>query len=289
MKTANTISLTRMGWLLRYSWKLNKGHYLAFILSIFLIISILFGVILFSNAGMLNMLKEPYRTSNIFGYAHGLFLSGYFVICLLWVGQSFLALRNAQNAKSYLMLPASNAEKYIVELSIKMAGLFIIYPIIFWVASNLGLGLFQLFGPLFFTNVTIDYIGILESKEFWLIEDFGEQLFFIKLILLGLFALIPSLIWAGSLIFGKYNFIWMPFSFIVVYLAISATSIALSWIMFPGTITVDEQVKFEILNVDKPEILPETPLIIIMAAIWIWLAVILSYVVAYFKLTEKQV
>lgn len=280
MKKANTISLTRMGWLLQYYWATYKKTYLTALLGFVGLIILVYQLILFSNHGYLT-----FET----GYVHGIFLSGYFVICLLWVGQSFLALRNPQNAKSYLMLPASNAEKYIVELSIKMAGLFIIYPIIFWVSSNLGLGLFQLFGSIFFTNITIDYLGILEWKEFWLIENFGEQLFFVKLILLGLFALIPSLIWAGSLIFGKYNFIWMPFSFIVVYLAISATSIALSWIMFPGTITVNEQVKFEILKFDQPEILPETPLLIVMAAIWIWLAVILSYVVAYFKLTEKQV
>lgn len=282
MKTAKAISLTRMGWLLQYYWATYKTTYLTAIFGFIGLIILVYQLILFSNHGYLT-----FET----GYVHGIFLSGYFVICLLWVGQSFLALRNPQNAKSYLMLPASIAEKYIVELSIKMAGLLIIYPIIFWVASNLGLGLFLLFGPLFFTNVTIDNIGILEWKEFWLIENFGEQLFFIKLILLGLFALIPSLIWAGSLIFGKYNFIWMPFSLFVVYLAISATSIALSWIMDPGTlsISINGQVKYEILKVDQPELLPDTPLIIIMSAIWIWLAVVLSYVVAYFKLKEKQV
>lgn len=280
MKTTKTISLTRMGWLLRYNWVTNKKTYFTALLGFIGLIILAYQVILFSNSGYLTIET---------GFIHGIFLSGYFVICLLWVGQSFLALRNPQNAKSYLMLPASNAEKYLVELLIKMAGLIFIYPIIFLIASNLGLGLFQLFGPFVFQNITVEFIGILDWKGLWLIEDFEEQLFFIKLILMGLFALIPSLIWAGSLIFGKYNFIWAPFSIIVVYLAISATSIALSWIMFPGTITVNGQVKFEILNVDQPELLPDTPLIIIMSAIWIWLAVVLSYVVAYFKLKEKQV
>ncbi|WP_144605315.1 hypothetical protein [Algoriphagus algorifonticola] len=280
MKTANTISLTRMGWLLQYYWAFSKKTYLTAFLGLIGMIILAFQVVLFSNQGYLT-----FET----GYVKEIFFIGYFVICLLWLGQSFLALRNPQNAKSYLMLPASIAEKYIVELSIKMAGLLFIYPLIFWIASNLGLGLFQLFGPIVFKNVTIDYVGVLEWKGIWLIENFGQQLLFIKLILLGLFALIPSLSWAGSLIFGKYNFIWMPFSLIVAYLAISATSIALSWIMDPGTLTLNGQVKYEILKVDQPELLPDTPLIIIMSAFWIWLAVVLSYVVAYFKLKEKQV
>lgn len=280
MKTSNSISLTRIAWLLQYDWVTNKKTYLTVLLGFIGLIILAYQLILFSNHGYLT-----FET----GYAKGIFFSGYFILCLLWVGQSFLALRNPQNAKAYLMLPANASEKYLIELLIKMLGLFVIYPVVFWIASNLGLGLFQFFGPLLFKNITLDYIGILEWKEFWLIEDFGEQLFFIKLILLGLFALIPSLMWAGSLIFGKFNLFWMPFSFIVIYLGISATSLGLSWMMYPGTLTVNEQVKFEVLNFDQPEILSDTPLLIVMAAIWIWLAVILSYVVAYWKLTEKQV
>lgn len=280
MKTSKSTSFSRLALLLKYDWLMNKRTYLTALFGVLGMIILVYQVVLYSNSGYLT-----FGT----GYSHGIFISGYFILCLLWLGQSFLALRNPQNAKTYLMLPASPAEKYLTELLTKMIGLLVIYPVIFWVAANVGLGLFQIFGPLLFNNVTIDLIGIWDWKEFWLIQNFGEQLLFVKLILLGLFALIPSLMWAGSLIFKRYNFLWMPVVLVLVWLGLSATTIALSWIMRPGLLRVNGELSFQMLNFDQPQIFPETPLLIGMSVLWIWLAVILSYVVAYFKLTEKQV
>ncbi|WP_297335265.1 hypothetical protein [Algoriphagus sp.] len=274
------LKFSRIFSLLRYDWTVYKWIYSTLIATTIAILVILYLVVLYANSGYMTLES---------GFVQGLFFSGFFVLSLLWTGNSFWPLRNSRRARSYLLLPASNLEKYLSEFVIKVFGLGIVYPLVFWVASNMGLGLFRALGPMTLPGIQLNYIGFLSFTEFWVIRDLGSQLNTVKVIVIGLLAMIPSLMWVGSLIFGKYNLLGMPLVLFISYLILTGTSLGLSWMMNPGTLIRNGQSTVEMLKFDQPEIFAETPLFLLMCAIWIWMAVILSYIVGYVKLTEKQV
>lgn len=278
--SSNSLSPTRMSYLMRYDWEINKRLYALSIAAVIALVVILYLVILHSTDGGLTLES---------GFAQGLFFTGFFGLCLLWTGNSFWSLRSNTKAKSYLLLPATNLEKYLSELLIKVVGLLVIYPFVFWIGSNLGIRLFQIFGPMSIADLELKYLGMLSFTEFWIIKDLGSQLTIVKLTVIGLIFIIPSLMWVGSLIFEKYNLLGMPLALFIVYLVLAGTSLGLSWMMNPATVTKNGRPTVEMLKFDRPEIFAETPLLLLMSAIWIWLAILLSYVVGYVKLTEKQV
>ena len=278
--SSSNFSISKVALLLRYDWGVNKVLYGILLLASLAILILLYQVILYSNHGYLTMET---------GYVQGLFFAGFFILCMIWTGQSFWSLRTPRSSKSYLLLPASLLEKYFSELVIKVFGLIVIYPLVFWIGSNVGLGLFRLLGPLTFSSIQTEYIAFVTLTEIWIIEDFGNQLIVTKFIVVGLLVLIPSLMWVGSLIFGKFNLLGIPLILVITYLILTGTSLGLSALMSPLILNRDSQESAEMLKFDQPEILAETPLLILMSAIWIWMAVLLSYVVGYFKLSEKQV
>lgn len=278
--SSSNFSISKVALLLRYDWEVNKVLYGILLLASLAILILLYQVILYSNHGYLTMET---------GYVQGLFFAGFFILCMIWTGQSFWSLRTPRSSKSYLLLPASLLEKYFSELVIKVFGLIVIYPLVFWIGSNVGLGLFRLLGPLTFSSIQTEYIAFVTLTEIWIIEDFGNQLIVTKFIVVGLLVLIPSLMWVGSLIFGKFNLLGIPLILVITYLILTGTSLGLSALMSPLILNRDSQESAEMLKFDQPEILAETPLLILMSAIWIWMAVLLSYVVGYFKLSEKQV
>ncbi|MGM0945274.1 MAG: hypothetical protein ACQEW9_08830 [Bacteroidota bacterium] len=278
--SSSNFSISKVALLLRYDWGVNKVLYGILLLASLAILILLYQVILYSNHGYLTMET---------GYVQGLFFAGFFILCMIWTGQSFWSLRSPRSSKSYLLLPASLLEKYFSELVIKVFGLIVIYPLVFWIGSNVGLGLFRLLGPLTISSIQTEYIAFVTLTEIWIIEDFGNQLIVTKFIVVGLLVLIPSLMWVGSLIFGKFNLLGIPLILVITYLILTGTSLGLSALMSPLILNRDSQESAEMLKFDQPEILAETPLLILMSAIWIWMAVLLSYVVGYFKLSEKQV
>ncbi|SDC66168.1 hypothetical protein SAMN04488104_100393 [Algoriphagus faecimaris] len=278
--SSSNFSISKVALLLRYDWGVNKVLYGILLLASLAILILLYQVILYSNHRYLTMET---------GYVQGLFFAGFFILCMIWTGQSFWSLRSPRSSKSYLLLPASLLEKYFSELVIKVFGLIVIYPLVFWIGSNVGLGLFRLLGPLTFSSIQTEYIAFVTLTEIWIIEDFGNQLIVTKFIVVGLLVLIPSLMWVGSLIFGKFNLLGIPLILVITYLILTGTSLGLSALVSPLILNRDSKESSEMLKFDQPEILAETPLLILMSAIWIWMAVLLSYVVGYFKLSEKQV
>jgi hypothetical protein len=92
----------------------------------------------------------------------------------------------------------------------------------------------------------------------------------------------------GGIIFGKLNFVLMPLSVLLFSGLMALSFLGLSWILQLDSINLGEQMKFEVLNFDKPEIFPGIPLLLLVIIALFWIAIFLSYVVSYYRLTEKE-
>jgi hypothetical protein len=106
----------------------------------------------------------------------------------------------------------------------------------------------------------------------------------VQLLILGISLLLFSLLFAGSLYFGKWNVVLTPLSTFVFYLILAGSSIGLSHMLLSKT----SMFSFDI-SLDQPEIFTDVPLIILICIFLLYTASALSYVVAYFKLKEREV
>ena len=186
------------------------------------------------------------------------------------------------------MLPSSHFEKYAVQFLMRVLLPIIVYPLLFWLASVVSVQIFTL-GDLIFS-----YSNESSNPEVAQLSDLftipGAQIPIIYWIIGGVICLIPSLMFSGGVFFGKWNFLLMPLSMVAVWGFMTLSSLVLSVIVHPDTISKEGgQFKFEMFNFDKPEIFPNTPVTILLVALLIWASVLVAYLASYFKLTEKEV
>jgi hypothetical protein len=106
----------------------------------------------------------------------------------------------------------------------------------------------------------------------------------VQLLIVGISLLLFSLLFAGSLFFGKWNVVLTPLSVFVYYLILAGSSIGLSHMLLRKT----SMFSFDISLV-QPEFFDGVPLIMLMILVLLYSASALSYVVAYFKLKEREV
>ncbi|MDG1277739.1 MAG: hypothetical protein P8O16_10685 [Algoriphagus sp.] len=278
MNSTSNFQIKRIGNLIRYEWVNRKKMYVAAIFGMIALLIFFFQFFFYSNIG--SMRWES-------GYYHGVFIIGLFILSFLAVGQSFLDLREKKSARLYLTLPASHLEKYTVQFLMRVFLPLVCYPLLFWVASILSVELFKL-GDLIFSyssessNPEVAQLGdLLKLPEF--------QISVVYWLAVGLLFMILSLMFSGGVFFGKWNFILMPLTVLFVYGIMAVSTIGLLWLLKPDSIQWEEQIKFDLPNIDAPEVFPDVPLLMFVSAILIWLVAILSYVASYFKLTEKEV
>jgi|GEM_PF-699557 hypothetical protein len=292
MSNSLQINGTNISNLIRYEWMNRWNLYLGVGLYVFLFLIFLFLYIFYSNYQTTALLSKYIISDgkNIAweaGNYQGIFISGVFILAIFATGQSFLDLREKKAARQYLLLPASHLEKYLVQFLGRFLLPLMIYPILFWLASVLSVGIFNLSILLLFENKAIDFP---EAAPFFQLFSLpSEQPTIVYWILWGIFMLIPSLMFSGGVFYGKWNFILMPLSTVVIWGFMTLSALILSWFIYPVTVSHNgAQAGIKMFNFDKPEVFPEIPLAIVVITFFIWAAAIVSYVASYYRLTEKE-
>jgi hypothetical protein len=291
MSISLQINGTNISNLIRYEWMNRWKLYLGVGLYVFLLLIFLFLYIFYSNYQTTALLSKYIISDgkNIAweaGNYQGIFFVGIFILAIFATGQSFLDLREKKAARQYLLLPASHLEKYLVQFLGRFLLPLMIYPILFWLASVLSVGIVKLSILLLFENKAIDFPEAVQFFQLFSLPS--EQPTIVYWILWGIFLLIPSLMFLGGIIFGKLNFVLMPLSVLLFSGLMALSFLGLSWILQLDSINLGEQMKFEVLNFDKPEIFPGIPLLLLVIIALFWIAIFLSYVVSYYRLTEKE-
>jgi hypothetical protein len=291
MSNSLQINGTNISNLIRYEWMNRWKLYLAVGLNVFLSLIFFFLYIFYSNYQTTALLSKYIISDgkNIAweaGNYQGIFFVGIFILAIFATGQSFLDLREKKAARQYLLLPASHLEKYLVQFLGRFLLPLMIYPILFWLASVLSVGIVKLSILLLFENKAIDFPEAVQFFQLFSLPS--EQPTIVYWILWGIFLLIPSLMFLGGIIFGKLNFVLMPLSVLLFSGLMALSFLGLSWILQLDSINLGEQMKFEVLNFDKPEIFPGIPLLLLVIIALFWIAIFLSYVVSYYRLTEKE-
>lgn len=136
MSINNTFSLPRFVQLAKQSFAHNRKLILLTLVGLCGALFILFFLIQLSNN--LRQGTDP----EIF---IPVFLTIFFGGGILFIGNAFPGFRNKEKTISYLMLPASSFEKYLLELISRLVVLFIVLPALFWLIFHFEGFVFQVF------------------------------------------------------------------------------------------------------------------------------------------------
>jgi hypothetical protein len=82
-----------------------------------------------------------------------LYVSAFLITIVLAVGSSFSALRKKDSTTSYLLLPASILEKYLVEFLLRIVVFSLLFTFIFWIDFKLAASLYNFLNLEYFTEI----------------------------------------------------------------------------------------------------------------------------------------
>ena len=112
--------------------------------------------------------------------------------CLLWSGNAFPDFRNKTKRLGYLVIPATTLEKFIFEFMIRIVIFILVFPIIYWVFTNLVTSAFHAFNP--------DYLNYTFSYK----NPYPGELDTLSIFLMcSLALLVPTLAFTGASYFQK--------------------------------------------------------------------------------------
>jgi hypothetical protein len=276
--TTNSIRGKRLFNLLQYEFAMHKKLYLMGTPGLFLMIILTFLIVLYSNRNALNWTQPDYA---------GLFYTELFFLTIFGLSYSFIDLRSKDSARQYLTLPGTAAEKYTVQFLTRILMFPVLFAILFVLGTEIAKILFHL-GSLTLDNkpprILIDDLDVVKLLPI----GYSWNLPVVYYMVYGLGGLIVSLMFAGGIIFGKGNPILMPLSFIGAGLSVVLTGIVLSRILMgapqPGAGFFSTHI-----DLQQPEIFGDTPLLVFVSTVLIWLAIPVFLWVAYLKLKEREV
>lgn len=137
----NLISFKRIGLLYKHFYFLNGKKTL---------------LILIATAGLISGYHAIVHIVNYRFLADNNFLTDYhysslsiafFVACLLWCGNAFPDFRNKIKRIGYLVKPATTLEKFLFEVMMRIVFFIIVFPILYWVFTNMVTNIFHAFIP----------------------------------------------------------------------------------------------------------------------------------------------
>jgi hypothetical protein len=127
MQTQNSFSFQRFIMLIKLSLRVNKKLILISLSGItgtlFIGLLLLQAMVNFEHWG-----QEEYMTTFFF-----IFL----ILGFIYSSQAFPAFRSKTKSLSFLMLPASNSEKYVFELLTRVIAFVVFMPVLYWIVSNI--------------------------------------------------------------------------------------------------------------------------------------------------------
>lgn len=256
MENIQTFSIKRVFLLMQKSVYENAKYVLTGLTTVFGI----FTVVLFFNA-----LKDGEAWKNMQSF----YVIGFIIAGLIVSGMAFTNLRSKEKAMSYLSLPASLLEKLLAELLLTTIGFIIMYTAIFYVF-----------------NILVYFVGAPFNLHANILNIFTAEVFEGY----WLYIILQSVLLTGAATFRKAPLFLTLFSLFVAgtALLIIMVLIALSlkgYIESSGLenlrITDDGFLKGE-----NPE---HHPLIQIPKIMFYYVTAPLFWVIAYFKLKEKEV
>ena len=271
----NSISFRRLTNLVRYEWAIDKRFYLFGILGVFMIS---FGVFLTT---WFNHVSGFLWTSTNYNY---IFFIGFIFLSVLGISQSFVELRQKNTSIRYLTLPASISEKYIVQVCMRLVLPLILYPIVFWLSANLSVDVFYFIQHSLLEKTALPEIHKAEILYLYWIPNASIDVGY--WILFGTIVSIPSLMFIGGVIFRKWGFIAMTVAVAIFLLIMVGSYFGLSWLVDASSFGLGGNYSIRVQN---PEVFEGVPLFALNLLILTWVLVLLSLVVPYFKLKEREV
>ncbi len=276
--TANSINPNRLGNLLRYEFAMHRKFYLMGIPGIFLMTAFSFLIIFYSNRYAPNWQQHDYA---ILYYAEMFFLA------IFGIGYSFIDLREKSSAKLYLTLPGSVIEKYLIQFLTRVVVFPMLFTILFVLGVEVSKNIFHISSTTIYgepPTLVVDNLDVIKMLPFF----YSWKLPVLYYMIFGIGGLIVSLMFAGGIIFGKGNSLLMPLSFIGAGMSIVLTGIILSRILV-GVPQAGAGFFSTHIDLQQPEIFGDTPLLLFVFTVLIWLAIPVFFWVAYLKLKEREV
>lgn len=281
------LSIGRIGKLMRLELVLHRRYYAMLVIGTFLFTFLFLLFVWYKNSEAANDFDSPiegvsfpgsiWEKSSYLGIFIGFKLLVFFVV----IAQSFKELRNRSSAEFYLLLPSSVLEKLTAQFVFLITLAELILPFVFWLAIQTAYWIWT--GLIAGGSVLIE-VSEISFFELTLFMSSPDNSLVVQLLILGISLLLFSLLFAGSLFFGNWNVVLTPLSVFVYYLILAGSSIGLSQMLLSKT----SMFSFDI-SLDQPEIFTDVPLIILICIFLLYTASALSYVVAYFKLKERDV
>jgi hypothetical protein len=256
MENIQTFSIKRIVLLMQKSLYENAKYVLTGLTTVFGI----FTVVLFFSA-----LDDGEAWKNMQNF----YVIGFIISGLIVSGMAFTNLRTKEKSMSYLSLPASLLEKLISELLLTTIGFIIMYTIIFYVF-----------------NIIVYIIGAPFNLHANILNIFTSEVFEGYLI----YIILQSVLLAGAATFRKAPLFLTLFSLFVAGMALVIIIVIIA-LSFKGYI---EHTGLENINIDKNDFKliggnPENHwLIQIPKYMFYYVTAPLFWVVAYFKLKEKE-
>ena len=272
---STTINLHRINSLVRYEWRISSRFYLLGTIGIFLIVFGVFLTIWFNNPSWFTWKPTNY---NITYYVGLMFLS------VFGISQSFVDLRKKNTAIRYLTLPASIIEKYLTQVGFRLILPFILYNIVFWLGANLSVEVYYFIQQTLLGKTSLPQIEKAEFFYLYWIPSPNMDLIYWNLF--GTILLVPTLMFLGGILFGKWNFILMPLAVTLILLFFLGTYLGLSRILDARAFGTGDNYA---IILGYPEVMGNVPLSVVVSTVFVWASIILAFVVTYFKLKEKEI
>lgn len=273
--SATSLSSRRLTNLLGYEWALQKKFYLLGSLGIFMISFGVFLSVWFNNYSGFIWRSVDYNS---------IFFGGFIFLSVFGISQSFIELREKNTSIRYLTIPASSMEKFLTQILFRLILPLVIYLIAFWLGANLSVDVYYFIQHSLLGKSALPEIHKAEVLYLYWIPyssiDIGYWLLF------GLIVSIPLLMFMGGVFFGRWNFIVMPTAVAGFLVIMFGSYFGLSFLLNASAFGAGGNYA---IRVDDPEIFEGIPLFILNCAILILLAVLLSPIVSYFKLKEREV
>ena len=264
MSPNNTFSLPRFLKLVNQNFVHNKKLILLTVVGFSGLLFILFFLIQLSNN--LQQATDPEIFVPVFMV---IFLGG----AVLFSGNAFPSFRSKEKTFSYLTLPTSALEKFILEISSRLVILFILIPAFFWLIFHFEGFVFQLFYP----EASFEMMDLSSVNRLFPDEDFSSR---IKPLIASLVLMALLVAFTGAAHFERYPLVKTAFIVAVLFFSTLAIMYVIIEKMGLGKYNPNDSL-WLFPNSAKQAVTFFTTLVLIVDVVLI--------MVSYLKLKEKEV
>ena len=191
---------------------------------------------------------------------------------VLYNGYSFKSLRSKESSISFLLLPATLTEKFLLEFINRIVLSFIFLPILFWFTFN-TIGVF--FDVI--DEINYEFISIVDLYDYSVEENRNFPIFRIITPLILLIYIVP---FTGATIFGKQPLIKTLFTVTILVFSYAGLIYFLAEVIGLNNYVIHEN------NIFFPE--GKEPAVLFFEIV-LWLSNLIFISVAYLKIKEKEV